>query len=184
MQKLLVMTKERQNKYCNLCEQTVLRLKLLFSATLMQQNFSGTLQFDHNKQHLGITVQPKDSNTEQAMQQDLKALSGGERSFSTVCFVLALWDTMECPFRIMDEFDIFMDMGKRRVSLEMILEMTRRKSQSQFVFLTPIEMPRIDALLSVNIMMMPEPTRHRPGTHQVQLTNGEQEEPTSSNAGE
>lgn len=53
-------------------------------------------------------VQPKDSNTEQAMQQDLKALSGGERSFSTVCFVLALWDTMECPFRIMDEFDIFM----------------------------------------------------------------------------
>lgn len=53
-------------------------------------------------------------------------------------------------------------MGKRRVSLEMILEMTRRKSNSQFIFLTPIEMPSIDALRSVNMMMMPEPARSRP----------------------
>ncbi|XP_040068392.1 structural maintenance of chromosomes protein 6 [Ixodes scapularis] len=166
LKKLLRMTKERQAKYCNLCEQTVLRLKLIFSSTLMQQNFQGSLDFDHNKQMLHIRVEPKENAAiacgANGARQDLKALSGGERSFSTVCFVLALWDTMECPFRIMDEFDIFMDMGKRRVSLEMILEMTRRKSNGQFIFLTPIEMPSIDALRSVNMMMMPEPARSRP----------------------
>ncbi|CAN7939185.1 unnamed protein product, partial [Ixodes hexagonus] len=163
LKKMLRMTKERQAKYCNLCEQTVLRLKLIFSSTLMQQNFQGSLDFDHNKQLLQIRVEPKENTAiacgTNGARQDLKGLSGGERSFSTVCFVLALWDTMECPFRIMDEFDIFMDMGKRRVSLEMILEMTRRKSNSQFVFLTPIEMPDIDALRSVNMMMMPEPRK-------------------------
>lgn len=55
------------------------------------------------------------------------------------------------------------DMGKRRVSLEMILEMTKRKSGCQFVFLTPLEMPSIKALQDVNIMIMPEPSRKRKG---------------------
>lgn len=167
LQKMKAMTVDRQNKYVILCQQTVLRLRLMFSSTLIQQNFTGSLDFDHEKQTLHIRVEPRKDRAaavgsrSAAAPQDLKALSGGERSFSTVCFVLALWDTMECPFRIMDEFDIFMDMGKRRVSLEMILEMTKRKSSSQFVFLTPLEMPSIKALHDVNIMIMPEPSRKR-----------------------
>ena len=40
--------------------------------------------------------------------QDLKALSGGERSYTTIAFLLALGHSAESPFRIMDEFDVFM----------------------------------------------------------------------------
>lgn len=39
----------------------------------------------------------------------MKQLSGGERSFATVAFALALGGETDTPFRAMDEFDVFMD---------------------------------------------------------------------------
>ena len=39
---------------------------------------------------------------------DIKSLSGGEKSYSTICLLLALWDAMDVPFRALDEFDVFM----------------------------------------------------------------------------
>ena len=40
--------------------------------------------------------------------QDLRGLSGGERSYTTIAFLLALGHSTESPFRVMDEFDVFM----------------------------------------------------------------------------
>lgn len=51
-------------------------------------------------------VQPGEGG--KAVLSDMRSLSGGERSFSTVCFVLSLWAIAEAPFRALDEFDVYM----------------------------------------------------------------------------
>lgn len=51
-------------------------------------------------------MQPGQGN--KADLSDMRSLSGGERSFSTVCFVLSLWAITEAPFRCLDEFDVYM----------------------------------------------------------------------------
>ncbi|KAL3090017.1 hypothetical protein niasHS_006469 [Heterodera schachtii] len=76
--------------------------------------------------------------TSKRILQDLRGLSGGERSFTTVSFVMALWNScMESPFRCSDEFDVFMDPVNRRFAMEMLAELAKENRHIQFFFFTP-----------------------------------------------
>ncbi len=86
-----------------------LRCSMDFSNLLRSRNYSGKLNFDHEEQKLDVVVQPnKTRESEDASAKDLKSLSGGERSFSTVAFLLSLWSIVESPILFLDEFDVFM----------------------------------------------------------------------------
>ena len=82
-----------------------------------------------------------------AKDKDPKALSGGEKSFSTIWLLLALWESIGCPIRCLgmfsplagfavsmisdarcrppDEFDVFMDAVNRRISMKMMVSPRR-----------------------------------------------------------
>lgn len=81
-----------------------------------------------------------------AQYTDTRQLSGGEKSFTTLAFLLALGKVIECPFRVMDEFDVFMDDGNRKTAMKLLLEMARNKENKgcQFIFITPNDISMIN----------------------------------------
>eukprot|EP00620_Florenciella_sp_RCC1587_P023807 CAMPEP_0182564066 /NCGR_PEP_ID=MMETSP1324-20130603/6082_1 /TAXON_ID=236786 /ORGANISM="Florenciella sp., Strain RCC1587" /LENGTH=86 /DNA_ID=CAMNT_0024777425 /DNA_START=1 /DNA_END=257 /DNA_ORIENTATION=- len=79
-----------------------------FDQTLNSKGHSGKMIFDHKKRTLSVIVQ-KDNRDSQSQITDPKQLSGGERSFATISMLISLGECIESPFRVMDEFDVFMD---------------------------------------------------------------------------
>ncbi|NXH49751.1 SMC6 protein, partial [Dicaeum eximium] len=132
-----VMT-ERLKVYRQFLRSLSMQCKLHFEHLLRVRGCSGHIIFDHKNETLSITVQPREE--EKAARSDLRSLSGGERSFSTVCFILSLWNISESPFRCMDEFDVYMDMVNRRIAIDMILERADFQRHRQFILFTPLSM--------------------------------------------
>lgn len=87
-----------------------------------------------------VKVQTDDQASQQGhREKDPRSLSGGEKSFSTICLLLALWESIGCPIRCLgehgsvkvgnklwsrslDEFDVFMDAVNRRISMKMMVQ--------------------------------------------------------------
>lgn len=77
-----------------------------FYYSLESQGYSGDLLFNDKEQTLQIEFDRR--GTSEASSSDTKTLSGGERSFSTLCFIVAIGHAILTPFVAFDEFDIFM----------------------------------------------------------------------------
>jgi structural maintenance of chromosomes protein 6 len=144
--------KQRTRKWLGYRKSIARRTNALFTSYLTQKGFEGSLDFDHDKGELNIHVNPDQSSA--GGDRSTSTLSGGERSFSTVSLMLSLWDSMEVPFRAMDEFDVFMDAANRRVAIELLNKVGREKSHRQHIFLTPQEMPKMPG---VNVLALAPP---------------------------
>ncbi|KAG8011310.1 Structural maintenance of chromosomes protein 6 [Nibea albiflora] len=129
---------QRLQVYAELRRFLSARCKYYFDSMLAQRGYTGSMTFNHKSETLSISVQPGQGN--KADLSDMRSLSGGERSFSTVCFVLSLWAITEAPFRCLDEFDVYMDMVNRRISMDMMLKVAAGQRYRQFIFLTPQSM--------------------------------------------
>lgn len=61
-------------------------------------------------------------NDPNSQTKDVKALSGGERSYTTISLLLALGESLETPFRVLDEFDVFLDPQARKLTIQVSAE--------------------------------------------------------------
>lgn len=78
------------------------RAKAQFTYLLSERSFRGRLLADHTGKLLDLQVEP-DITKDDATGRGAKTLSGGEKSFSQVCLLLALWEAMGSPIRCLDE---------------------------------------------------------------------------------
>ncbi|KNE61697.1 hypothetical protein AMAG_06499 [Allomyces macrogynus ATCC 38327] len=126
-----------------------------FQKRMAKRGFRGNLIFDHAKKTLHVSAQLLD----QTVERSLRTYSGGEKSFSTVCLLLALWDAMPSPIRCLDEFDVYMDEVNRSEAMKMLME-AALQSESQFVFITPLTLRNLEEQKGVKIMRLPDPVRN------------------------
>jgi len=147
----------RAKRFARFQDLIVVRAARFFQMLLSQRGYTGKLKFDHENETLAVQV-----NVEKAQgtdTKDSKALSGGERSFSTVCFIMALWEAMEAPFRCLDEFDVFMDMMNRAISMKMLMKIAKEQQNRQFILLTPQDMSSYVSTDRVRIFKLTPPER-------------------------
>lgn len=148
---------DRQARYKTLRRSLSVRCKLYFNNFLIKLNCCGSMMFNHTNETLSISVKPPGQENDNV--SDMRSLSGGERSFSTVCFILSLWEITESPFRCLDEFDVYMDMHNRRISLNLLLELSERQHLRQFIFITPLSTSHLPESSHIKIHKLQDPER-------------------------
>ncbi|KAI9340178.1 hypothetical protein DFJ73DRAFT_559887 [Zopfochytrium polystomum] len=157
-----------------------LRARNVFSMMMMKRGYKGELLINHLREVLDLRVDVH--NTEAgggdhsakpgggkrgggaATDKDPRTLSGGEKSFSTVCLLLSLWDSMGNPFRALDEFDVFMDAVNRKVSMTLMIEHARRSDKKcQYIFITPQDMSHVPGLngSDIRVVRLQDPERNQ-----------------------
>ncbi|KAJ7816944.1 P-loop containing nucleoside triphosphate hydrolase protein [Mycena olivaceomarginata] len=142
-----------------------LRCKLVFGYHLSQRGYFGKVLFDHEKGTLQLKVVTDDQVATQAKgdkdrrEKDPRSLSGGEKSFSTICLLLSLWESIGCPLRCLDEFDVFMDAVNRRISMKMMIDTANQSDKKQYVLITPQDMNNVVIGPTVRVHRMTDPER-------------------------
>ncbi|ONM54053.1 Structural maintenance of chromosomes protein 6B [Zea mays] len=119
------------------------QLTWLFNEHLGKKGISGHINVDYKNEVLSVELtMPQDASRDTI--RDTRGLSGGERSFSTLCFTLSLHGMAEAPFRAMDEFDVFMDAVSRKISLDTLVDFAVAQG-SQWIFITPHDISMVKA---------------------------------------
>jgi len=134
-----------------------------FDYEMRTRQLAGSLQFDHqddsHNSKLAIQVQTSSVDNNANTTQNVATLSGGERSFTTMAFQIAMWTFVDVPFRCMDEFDVFMDDAFRRQAVTSLLAACDSHPTCQFMFLTPQDMTSMikDDDKARHVFRMPNP---------------------------
>lgn len=134
-----------------------LKVSYVFRILLSQRGYKGAMTFKHSSRVLEVQISPR----QEQGKRETKSLSGGERSYSTVSFILALWECVEPPFYFMDEFDVFMDKLNRRIVINLLLIQARQSKKHQFVFLTPQDISSVEGGHDITIHKLDDPERNK-----------------------
>lgn len=122
------------------------------------RNYNAEVVIDHKTKTLELKVIPRDAGVSNAVS-NTKSLSGGERSYSTVAFLISLWSCVDHPFYFLDEYDVFSDEHNRHMMTKLLLNEADKKKNKQYGFLTPQDFSNIEASDTITIHKLQDPER-------------------------
>ncbi|XP_029362080.1 structural maintenance of chromosomes protein 5 isoform X2 [Echeneis naucrates] len=85
----------------------------------------------------GIRIRVKFHSSTQLHELTAYHQSGGERSVSTMLYLMALQELNRCPFRVVDEINQGMDPVNERRVFDIVVRTACKETTSQYFFITP-----------------------------------------------
>ena len=74
--------------------------------------------------------------------------------------LLALGESLETPFRILDEFDVFLDTQARKLTIQTLIFVAKKMEHRQFIFITPQDLSSVRSDKKVKIFKLRNPDRN------------------------
>ncbi|ONK78463.1 uncharacterized protein A4U43_C02F19040 [Asparagus officinalis] len=139
----------------------VVRINETFSRNFQEMAVAGEVLLDEHETDFdkyGILIKVKFRESGQLQVLSAHHQSGGERSVSTILYLVSLQDLTNCPFRVVDEINQGMDPVNERKMFQQLVRAASQENTPQCFLLTPKLLPDLeysDACSILNIMNGP-----------------------------
>ncbi|KAL5708300.1 Structural maintenance of chromosomes protein 5 [Ranunculus cassubicifolius] len=139
-----------------------------FSRNFQEMAVAGEVSLDEREMDFdkfGILIKVKFRQAGQLQVLSAHHQSGGERSVSTILYLVSLQDITNCPFRVVDEINQGMDPINERKMFQQLVRAASQPNSPQCFLLTPKLLPELDyseacsILTVVNGPWIEEPTK-------------------------
>ncbi|XP_021007399.1 structural maintenance of chromosomes protein 5 isoform X1 [Mus caroli] len=130
-----------KERWLNPLKELVEKINEKFSSFFSSMQCAGEVDLhteneeDYDK--YGIRIRVKFRSSTQLHELTPHHQSGGERSVSTMLYLMALQELNRCPFRVVDEINQGMDPINERRVFEMVVNTACKENTSQYFFITP-----------------------------------------------
>uniref|UniRef100_A0A803W6N7 Structural maintenance of chromosomes protein 5 n=1 Tax=Ficedula albicollis TaxID=59894 RepID=A0A803W6N7_FICAL len=130
-----------KEKWLNLLKEMIAQINGKFSKFFSSMQCAGEVDLhmenEEEYEKYGIRIRVKFHHSTDLYELTPYHQSGGEKTVSTMLYLMALQELNRCPFRVVDEINQGMDpMNERRV-FEMVVETACKKRTSQYFLITP-----------------------------------------------
>ncbi|KAL2936152.1 Structural maintenance of chromosomes protein 5 [Bienertia sinuspersici] len=139
----------------------VSQINVTFGRNFQEMAVAGEVSLDEHGLDFGaygIVIKVKFRQTGQLQVLSAHHQSGGERSVSTILYLVSLQDLTTCPFRVVDEINQGMDPVNERKMFQQLVRAASQPNTPQCFLLTPKLLPDLEyseACSILNIMNGP-----------------------------
>uniref|UniRef100_A0A6N2L232 Structural maintenance of chromosomes protein 5 n=1 Tax=Salix viminalis TaxID=40686 RepID=A0A6N2L232_SALVM len=139
----------------------VTQINETFSHNFKEMAVAGEVSLDEHDNdfdQFGVLIKVKFREAGQLQVLSAHHQSGGERSVSTILYLVSLQDLTNCPFRVVDEINQGMDPTNERKMFQQLVRAASQPNTPQCFLLTPKLLPNLEyseACSILNIMNGP-----------------------------
>ncbi|KAG0584268.1 hypothetical protein KC19_3G198200 [Ceratodon purpureus] len=150
-----------QDKWLPTLRTLVAQINETFGHNFREMAVAGEVSLDEHGNDFdkyGILIKVKFRETGELQVLSAHHQSGGERSVSTILYLVSLQDLTHCPFRVVDEINQGMDPHNERKMFQQLVRAASQLNTPQCFLLTPKLLPNLEyteACTILNIMNGP-----------------------------